>query len=133
VRRQFINITQGDRRYGDPSSRMNPDAGTNAFKMDDLTFGGIALKAMRDFPLDQMMLLDKANSGFICYESEPGAWVEDGDGRILVRVGTGANARHAFEAWYVRRAQYYCKKPALNARLDGITGQTLVVVRPVGY
>lgn len=133
VRRQFINITQGDRRYGDANSRNNPDAGTAAFLQDDLTFGKVALKAMRDFPLDQLMMLDKANSGFVCYESEPGAWVEDGDGRILVRVGTGSTARHAFEAWYVRRAQYYCKKPALNARLDGITGLSLVVVRPVGY
>jgi len=133
VRRQFINITQGDRRYGDAGSRNNPDAGTAAFLQDDLTFGKVALKAMRDFPLDMLMMCDKANSGFICYESEPGAWVEDGDGRILVRDGTGANARHAFEAWWVRRAQYYCKKSGMNARLDGITGQTFVVARPVGY
>jgi len=74
------------------------------------------------------MLLDKANSGWICYESEPGKWVDE-DGQILTRIGSGSTGRDAFEAWYRIRKQYHCRYPAYNARLDGITGTSLVVVR----
>ena len=53
----------------------------------------------------------------------------DRDGLVWVREGTGTSARHAYEATYFARKQYFAKQPGLNARWDGVTGQTLVVVR----
>ena len=45
------------------------------------------------------------------------------------RPGAG---RDAFEAWYRMRKQYFLEYPAFCARLDGITGQSLVVQRAAG-
>jgi hypothetical protein len=53
----------------------------------------------------------------------------DRDGDMWVREGTGTGARHAYEATYFRRHQYFARNPGLNARWDGVTGQTLVIVR----
>ncbi len=127
TRRLYIQLLDGDRRYsGD--RLMRPDGGTTAIKGGDITVGEVPIKVIRDFPLDMMMLLNKGDSGWICYESEPGKWVDE-DGSILVRVGTGSSGRDAFEGWYRMRKQYHCRYPGYNARLDGITGQSLVVVR----
>jgi hypothetical protein len=120
-------LLEADRRYMG-AQLMRPDGGTAAFKQNDLTIGEVAIKAIRDFPLATMMLVDKANSGFTQYVSEPGKWVDEDD-HVLVRIGTGSSARDAFEAWYRMRKQYFCEYPGYNARLDAITGQTLVVVR----
>jgi len=127
TRRLYINSMASDRRYVAASTR-NPDAGTVAFTQGDLTLGEVPIKVIRDFPLDQIMLLNKAESGFVCYESEKGKWVDE-DGSILQRIGTGSTSRDAFEALYRIRKQYHCRYPAYNARLDGVTGQSLVVVR----
>jgi hypothetical protein len=127
TRRLYIDALKADRRYSGPSLQR-PDGGTVAFTQGDLTMGEVPIKTIRDFPLDMMMLLDKSNSGWICYDSQPGEWVAD-DGSILVRVGSGSSGRDSFEAWYRMRRQYHCRYPGYNARLDGITGQSLVVVR----
>jgi hypothetical protein len=127
VRRVYLNIMASDRRYT-AGTLQRPDAGTVAFQQGDITVGEVPFKVIRDFPLDTLMLLDKANSGWICYESEPGKWVDE-DGQILTRIGSGSTGRDAFEAWYRIRKQYHCRYPAYNARLDGITGTSLVVVR----
>lgn len=127
VRRVYLNLMASDRRYVQ-QSLLRPDAGTVAMTQGDLTVGEVAYKVIRDFPLDTMMLLDKANSGWICYESEPGKWVDE-DGQVLIRIGSGSTGRDAFEAWYRIRKQYHCRYPGYNARLDGITGTSLVVVR----
>jgi len=86
---------------------------------------------VRDFPLDVAMGLDTTQMDGVKYESEPGKWVDE-DGRVLVRVGTGSGARDAFEAWYRIRRQYHLRNPGVCWRLDGITGSTLIVVRPAG-
>ncbi len=127
TRRLYIQLLEADRRYIG-ASLLKPDGGTAAFKQGDLTIGEVPIKAIRTVGLDQMFFLDSANGGFVQYVSEPGKWVDE-DNRILVRDGVGNSARHAFEAWYFIRKQYYCRYPAYSARLDGITGQTLVVVR----
>lgn len=130
VRRVYINDLSADRRYiGE--SLQKPDAGTAAFTQGDLTMGEVAIKAFRDFPFDKVIGLDTENMGAVCYESEPGKWVDE-DGRILIRVGTGSSARDAFEAWYRRRKQYHMRYPGVNWRLDGITGNTVTIVRPAG-
>jgi hypothetical protein len=130
IRRLYINLLQADRRYAGVDL-SKPDGGTIAFSQGDLTMGGVAFKAVRDLPLDILLGLDRANSGGVKYQSEPGKWVDE-DGRVLIRVGSGSSARDAFEAWYRIRRQYHLRYPAVNWRLDGITGQSLIVVRPAG-
>jgi hypothetical protein len=130
TRRLVIQLTDADRRYMG-ASLNKPDPGTAAFKQGDIPFGEIPVRALRDFPLDVMMFLDTANAGFREYVSEPGKWVDE-DGSVLRIVGTGTAARDAWEAWYRMRKQYFLEYPAYCARLDGITGQSLVVQRAAG-
>jgi hypothetical protein len=130
TRRLVIQLTDADRRYMG-ASLLRPDPGTAAFKQGDIPFGDVPVRALRDFPLDVMMFLDLGNAGFREYVSEPGKWVDE-DGSVLWRVGTGTAGRDAFEAWYRMRKQYFLEYPAYCARLDGITGQQLVVVRASG-
>lgn len=130
TRRLVIQLTDADRRYMG-ASLLRPDPGTIAFKQGDIPFGDVPVRALRDFPLDVMMFLDLNNAGFREYVSEPGKWVDE-DGSVLWRVGTGTSGRDAFEAWYRMRKQYFLEYPAFCARLDGITGQQLVVVRAAG-
>lgn len=130
TRRLIIQLTDGDRRYTQ-QNLLRPDAGTVAFKQGDIPFGDVPVRAVRDFPLDVLMFLDTANANFKEYVSEAGKWVDE-DGSVLLRVGTGTSARDAFEAWYRIRKQYFLDSPGLCARMDGITGQALVVVRAAG-
>jgi len=127
TRRLYLQLTESDRRYSGADLRK-PDAGTVAFQQGDISMGEVPIKCIRDFPLDVIMLLDKKNSGFVKYESEKGKWVDE-DGSVLVRVGTGSTGRDSFEAWYRVRKQYHCKFPGKSARLDGVTGQSLIVAR----
>ncbi len=130
TRRLIIQLTDADRRYIG-ASLLRPEPGTVAFKQGDIPFGDVPVRALRDFPLDVLMFLDLNNAGFREYVSEPGKWVDE-DGSVLWRVGTGSAGRDAFEAWYRMRKQYFLEYPAFCARLDGITGQSLVVVRAAG-
>jgi len=130
TRRLVVQLTDADRRYMG-ASLLRPDAGTAAFKQGDVPFGDVPVRAIRDFPLDVMMFLDLTNAGFKEYVSEPGKWADE-DGSILTRIGTSTTARDSFEAWYRVRKQYFLEYPAYCARLDGITGQALVVQRAAG-
>jgi hypothetical protein len=120
-------LLQADRRYGG-ADLQKPDGGTAAMKQGDLTLGEIPIKAIRTVGLDRVYFLDTKKSGFKRYEANSGQFV-DRDGSIWQRDGSGSTARHAYEAWYFKRCQYFCKQPGMNARWDGVTGQTLVVVR----
>ena len=131
IRRLVIQLTDADRRYSG-AQLLKPEPGTAAFQQDDVPFGNVPVRAIRDFPLDVMMFLDVKNCGFREYVSEPGKWVDE-DGSVLKIVGTGTTMRDAFEAAYRVRKQYFMEYPAYNARLDGITGQSLVVQRPSGW
>jgi len=130
TRRLVIQLTDFDRRYT-AANLLRPEPGTVAFKQGDIPFGEVPVRALRDFPLDVMMFLDLQNMGFKEYVSEPGKWVDE-DGSILRIVGTGTAAKDAWEAWYRMRKQYFVEYPAYCARLDGITGQSLVVQRAAG-
>jgi hypothetical protein len=88
----------------------------------------VPITPIRDFALDVLMLLDEENMGAVRYVSSPGEWVQE-DGSILVRVGFGSTGRDSFEAWYRKRYQNHLRMPGMCARLDGVTGQSLIVVR----
>lgn len=129
IRRLYLQVADPDRRYTGQDLK-SPDAGTAAFTQGDITVGEVPIRVVRDFPLATIVIADKKGSGFTKYESEPGKWVDE-DGSVLARVGTGSTGRDSFEAWYRVRRQYHAKFPGKSARLDGITGQTLVVVSPL--
>jgi len=130
TRRVYLQLLEADRRYAGQDLRK-PDGATVAFKQGDITIGEVPIKALRDFPLDVLMFLDVEGSDFVSYVSEKGKWADE-DGSVLKQVGTGTSLRDSYEAYYRIRKQNFCRFPGKNARLDGITGQTLVVVRPAG-
>lgn len=130
VRRLVIQFSQPDRRY-QGNNLQAPDAGTVAFTQGDIPFGGVPVKAIRTHPLAMLIGFDSKQTGLVRYGSDPGGWVDE-DSQILVRVGTGSNARDAFEAWYRKRYQNHARYPGRAFRLDGITGQSLIVVREAG-
>jgi hypothetical protein len=127
TRRLILQLSEQDRRY-DGAALARPDPGTVAFQQKDITMGEVPFKVIRDWALDIVAFIDKANAGWVCYASEPGKWVDEG-GSILAPVGGGSSWRDAFEAHYRIRKQYHCRYPGYSARLDGVTGQSLVVVR----
>lgn len=129
VRRTYLQLTEADRRYSG-NNLKSPDVGTVAFLQEDLTVGSVPFKAIRTAPLAMLFGIDKS-SELVTYGSEKGKWVDE-DGLLLIRVGTGSSGRDAFEAWYRMRKQNHARIPGKNWRLDGITGQTLVVVREAG-
>lgn len=128
TRRLYLKLSQADRRYSLQATLSNPDVLTKAFKQMDVTAGEVPVTPIRDFPLDVMMLIDEENAGWVRYQASPGEWVQE-DGSILVRVGTGSSGRDSFEGWYRKRYQNHCRYPGYSARLDAVTGQSLVVVR----
>lgn len=130
IRRLYIQALQADRRYSGEKLSL-PDGMTAAFKQGDLTMGEVPVKVIRDFPFGMIMGIDTEQSGFCEYVSEKGKWEDKGG--ILVRTGTGSGARHAYEAWYYMRKQRHCRMPGYNFRIDGITGASVVVVRPAGF
>jgi hypothetical protein len=129
TRRLYIQALAADRRYIG-ASLQKPDAGTAAFRGEDLTLGEVPITPIRDFALDIIIGLDPEQSDMVCYVSEKGKWVDE-DGSVLVRVGSGSTARHKFEAWYYNRKQYVMRNPGFNFRVDGVTGQSLVTVRAI--
>ena len=107
----------------------NPDPMTKAMKQEDLDVADIPIRAMRDFPLDMMLFIDKGRADCVEYVSEKGKFVDDLDGRVFVRVGSGSTARDAAEAWHRIRKEFHARNPGVAARLDGITGNSIVIVR----
>jgi hypothetical protein len=127
TRREWLKITDQDRRYTGADLR-NPDPSTKAFTQGDITVDGVVVKALRSIGLQQVYFLDSKKTGFKRYVAEEGKFM-DKDGSMWVREGTGTGARHAYEATYFRRQQFFAQNPGLNARWDAVTGQTLVVQR----
>ena len=127
TRREWLKITDADRRYTGADLR-NPDPSTKAFTQGDITVDGVVIKALRTIGLQQVYFLDTKKTAFTRYVAEEGKFM-DKDGSMWVREGTGTGARHAYEATYFRRQQLFARNPGLNARWDGVTGQTLVIVR----
>jgi hypothetical protein len=131
VRREFLKLTEADRRYmWGATDNKRTDPGTKAFgdPAGDITMGEVPVTPIRTLGLAQVYFLDEKRMGAKQYVAEPGRFVDE-DGSILVRDGVGDNARHAFEAWWFARKQNFVGNPAVCARWDGVTGQTLVVVQ----
>jgi len=130
IRRLVIKLTQADRRYAD-RDLMNPDPGTKAFKQGDITVGEVPVKAIRDFPFGMLLGLDVEGAKLRRYVSSGGEWVTNNNGKWFP-AGLGREAIDAKEAWYRLRYNYWAKNPAFAWRMDGITGATVSIVRPLG-
>jgi hypothetical protein len=130
IRRLVLKLTQADRRYSDMDLRK-PDPGTVAFKQGDITVGEVPIKSIRDFPFGMLMGIDVEGAKMRRYESTSGEWVTNNNGRWFP-VGLGEAALDAKEAWYRIRYQNWAKCPAYAWRMDGITGATVPIVRPLG-
>lgn len=127
TRREWLKITDADRRYTGADLR-NPDPSTRAFTQGDITVDDVKIKALRSIGLKQVYFLDTKKMGGTRYVAEPGKFM-DKDGNMWAREGTGSAARHAYEATYFRRNQLHVRNPGVCGRWDGVTGQTLLVVR----
>ena len=127
VRREYVKLLDADRRYSG-SDLQKPDGGTKAMTQGDLTLGEIPIKALRSIGLAQVYFLDTKKMGGKRYVAESGRFM-DRDGSVWVREGSGSSSRHAYEATYFKRQQYFMKAPAMCGRWDGGTGQTLIVQR----
>lgn len=127
TRREWLKIADADRRYTGADLRTN-DPSTKAFTQGDVTVDDVKIKALRTIGLAQVYFLDTEKAGFCRYIAEPGKFM-DRDGSMWQRDGSGSSAKHAYEATYYRRVQNFCKNPGVNGRWDGVSGQTLVVVR----
>ena len=140
VRRKIIEVAGGYttssatqpalRRYTDGG--MNPDGGTVAFTQQEISWGGIPVRVIRDFPINVIMLLDTNQCGLMEYVSEKGKWLDE-DGQVLrIDGGGGAEVRDAFWAAYRIMKQNYMDMPAVTARLEGLDGDTVEVARALG-
>ena len=101
IRRVYLAMTEGDKRYADQSSRNNPDGGTAAFKQGSVTMGGVDVKALRTAPLAMMFLVDRAGCECVRYTSDKGSWVTGTAGEILRLDGTGCRAIGAQDGLFV--------------------------------
>ena len=122
VRRAYIGLTDGDRRYmGGDLSR--PDAGTAAAKGANLSFGGIELEVDKYAPYGILMGLD--TSTLTRFVEVAGEWVND-DGAILRPVGVGASFTDEWEGAYRIWQNFHNEYPNKNFRLDGVTATVVV-------
>jgi hypothetical protein len=117
VRRAYVNLLEGDRRYtGADLSR--PDGGTAAAKKPSgrrsITFGDIPFLVDRDAPYGMIFGIDP--DSWVRYSETDGEWADD-EGSILKWV-TGYDE---YTAFYRIFENYHCHFPARNFRMEGIT------------
>jgi hypothetical protein len=99
---------------------MKPDAGTNAAKQKEITFGGIEWIVDKDCVYGTLFGVDK--SYFTRFVEKEGEWADD-DGTILLRL----QDVDAYEARYRMFYNRACDRPATCWRLDGINATVVVV------
>jgi hypothetical protein len=126
VRREYIKLLNADRRYSG-SNLSNPNGGTVAMKQGDLTLGECTVKAIRSIGLAQVYFLDTKRSASSVTSrrkaSSRTAMARSGSAMVRARRPGTRSKRGGI------RGSRFLQNPGFNARWDGVTGQTLVVVR----
>ena len=115
ILREYIKLTQPDRRYMGADLRK-PDAGVqNAGGESDLTFCGYPLTVDKDAPYGTLfgVNLDRI---FVAYMDE-GSWEEFGGGEVTRFVANKTD----YEAVFVRYLNMYSDRGNGHFRLDSIT------------
>lgn len=119
VRRAYLTLMEGDRRYDTPATLSKPDAGTSAAKQKDGVFGDIPWKTDKDAPFGMLFGID--SSHFTRWVESEGEWADD-DGTILMRV----QDVDAYEARYRCFENYSNDRPAGCVRWEGIDATIIV-------
>jgi hypothetical protein len=119
VRRSYLTLMDADRRYMG-SDLKQPDMGTVAAKLKDITFGDIPWKVDKDAPYGILFGVDPSSA--TRYVEVEGEWADD-DGTILLRL-TDVDA---YEARFRVFDNFALDVPASCFRLDGITATVVVL------
>lgn len=119
VRRAYLALMEADRRYIGANLK-NPDAGTIAAKLGDVTYNAIPMIVDKDAPYGIMFGCDPAT--FTRWVEVEGEWADD-DGTVLLRVLNS----DAYEARYRIFDNFSVDRPASSFRLDGITATEVAV------
>ena len=118
VRRAYLTLMEVDRRYSGGDLR-NPDAGTAAAKMKDITYGDMPWYVDKDAPYGTLFGIDPMY--FTRWVEVEGEWADD-DGTILLRLVDV----DAYEARYRVFENFSNDRPAACVRWDGITSNIVV-------
>jgi hypothetical protein len=119
VRRAYLTLMDADRRYATSSDLRGPDAGTQAAKMKEVTFGDLPWYVDKDAPYGTLFGIDPMY--FTRWVEVEGEWADD-DGTILLRLVD----KDAYEARYRVFDNYSLDRPASCVRYDGITSNIVV-------
>lgn len=121
VHREYIRLSQADRRYtGD--KLMRPDVGiTGGGKKDELQFSGMDIEKHRFAPYSTFYAMDDRD--LKRYVNQEGKWVDE-DGDVLYR-GTGST--DSFKATYRKFSNYSTNRANTSFVLRGITSSIDVV------
>lgn len=112
LRREYLKLTEGDRRYAGGSAPISPDAGSKVNK-SEITFDAIPFKVDKDFAYGILVGGNKSHLYWIP-ETE-GEWVDE-DGSILFRKQNQDN----FEARYRLYENFFSDKGNSLFRMDGV-------------
>lgn len=118
-RRAYLTLMEAERRYTSADLK-NPDAGTTAAKMGQITFGDIPFIVDRDAPYGTGFGVDK--SSFTRWVEIEGEWADD-DGPILMRMVD----KDAYEARYRIFDNFSNDHPNKSVRWDGVTTSEVVI------
>lgn len=122
VRRAYLVLLESDRRYGG-ADLMRPDGGTAAAKKPGgrtITFGDIPMFVDRDAPYRMLFGLNK--SSWTRYIENEGQWADE-EGSVLKWV----NEYDEYTAFYFIQDNFHCQRPNVNARMEGIDVNQLVL------
>lgn len=114
VHREFIRLTQSDRRYTG-EHLMRPDAGiTGGGKKREVPFNGLTIEKARYAPYGALYIID--DTPLKRYVNTEGEWADE-DGSVLSRV----SGQDVFQAYYRKFGNHGAVRCNSSAVLDGIT------------
>ena len=123
VTREYIKLTQSDRRYMGADLRK-PDAGVDNAGLETLTFSGIPITEDKDAPYGVLFGVSVPHM-FVAYLNE-GQWEDFGGstGQVLRFVSNKTD----YEGVFYRMGNMYSDKGNAHFRLSGITSTVTTAV-----
>lgn len=122
VRRAYLVLLESDRRYSG-ADLMRPDGGTAAAKKPGgrtITYGDIPMFVDRDAPYKMLFGINKAS--WTRYVENEGQWADE-EGSVLKWVAD----YDEYTAFYFSQDNFHCQRPNVNARMEGIDVNQLVL------
>lgn len=117
VLREYIKLTQSERRYTTDGKAINPDAGvTNAGLNEELMFCGIPIAVDKHAPYGHLFGVNTEHLFFVSMDD--GQWEDpNGTGELLRRTADKTDYEAVWYCFY----NMVCDKGNANFRLSGIT------------